>query len=117
MGLFRDLFGSRFSSGFLFGRSNRRVTKRRAPNSTFPLSDSVELQRDDDEDDVKTDAEGSFYSLTTEILPPFGAHSNRRVRLRRFCFSPYDRRYRFLPFQNRIFLLLLEQELGAASHF
>nr|GMC58758.1 potassium channel AKT1-like [Ipomoea batatas] len=38
--------------------------------------------------------DGSHYSLTTGILPPLGARSNRRVKLRQFIISPYDRRYR-----------------------
>ncbi|XP_021912106.1 potassium channel AKT1-like [Carica papaya] len=39
--------------------------------------------------------DGSQYSLTTGILPSLGARSNRRVKLRSFIISPYDRRYRF----------------------
>ncbi|KAL8234928.1 hypothetical protein R6Q59_021028 [Mikania micrantha] len=38
--------------------------------------------------------DGSQYSLTTAILPSLGARSNRRVKLRSFIISPYDRRYR-----------------------
>ncbi|XP_022749735.1 potassium channel AKT1-like [Durio zibethinus] len=38
--------------------------------------------------------ESSHYSLSTGILPSLGARSNRRVKLRRFIVSPYDRRYR-----------------------
>ncbi|KAK9141627.1 hypothetical protein Syun_011027 [Stephania yunnanensis] len=38
--------------------------------------------------------EGSHYSLSSGILPSLGARSNRRVKLRRFIVSPYDRRYR-----------------------
>ncbi|KAI3694801.1 hypothetical protein L1987_77782 [Smallanthus sonchifolius] len=38
--------------------------------------------------------EGSQYSLTTGILPSLGATSNRRIKLRNFIISPYDRRYR-----------------------
>ncbi|KAI3443645.1 hypothetical protein Pfo_000310 [Paulownia fortunei] len=38
--------------------------------------------------------EGSHYSLSTGILPSLGARSNRRVKLRSFILSPYDRRYR-----------------------
>ncbi|KVH93767.1 Ankyrin repeat-containing protein [Cynara cardunculus var. scolymus] len=38
--------------------------------------------------------DGSQYSLTTTILPSLGARSNRRVKLRNFIISPYDRRYR-----------------------
>ncbi|KAF8393267.1 hypothetical protein HHK36_021508 [Tetracentron sinense] len=37
--------------------------------------------------------DGSHYSLSTGILPSLGARSNRRVKLRRFIISPYDRRY------------------------
>lgn len=39
--------------------------------------------------------ESSHYSLSTGILPSLGARSNRRVKLRRFIVSPYDRRYRY----------------------
>ena len=39
--------------------------------------------------------DGSHYSLTTTILPSLGARSNRRVHLRHFIISPYDRRYRY----------------------
>ncbi|KAG6587906.1 Potassium channel AKT1, partial [Cucurbita argyrosperma subsp. argyrosperma] len=38
--------------------------------------------------------DGSQYSLTTGVLPSLGARSNRRVKLRWFIISPYDRRYR-----------------------
>uniref|UniRef100_A0A7N0ZU62 Potassium channel n=1 Tax=Kalanchoe fedtschenkoi TaxID=63787 RepID=A0A7N0ZU62_KALFE len=38
--------------------------------------------------------EGSQFSLTTGILPPLGARSNRRVKLRPLIVSPHDRRYR-----------------------
>lgn len=38
--------------------------------------------------------EGSHYSISSGILPSLGARSNRRVKLRRFIISPYDRRYR-----------------------
>ncbi|KAL7102225.1 hypothetical protein ACP275_08G105800 [Erythranthe tilingii] len=38
--------------------------------------------------------EGSHYSLSTGILPSLGARSNRRIKLRSFIVSPYDRRYR-----------------------
>ncbi|KAL2527057.1 Potassium channel AKT1 [Abeliophyllum distichum] len=38
--------------------------------------------------------ESSHYSLSTGILPSLGARSNRRVKLRRFIISAYDRRYR-----------------------
>ncbi|KAM4133083.1 hypothetical protein ACJW30_01G301500 [Castanea mollissima] len=38
--------------------------------------------------------DGSHYSLSTGILPSLGARSSRRIQLRRFILSPYDRRYR-----------------------
>ncbi|KAJ9163148.1 hypothetical protein P3X46_022847 [Hevea brasiliensis] len=38
--------------------------------------------------------DSSHYSLSTAVLPSLGARSNRRVKLRRFIVSPYDRRYR-----------------------
>lgn len=38
--------------------------------------------------------DGSHYSLSTGILPSLGARSNRRVKLKAFIVSPYDRRYR-----------------------
>jgi hypothetical protein len=38
--------------------------------------------------------DGSHYSLSSGILPSLGARSNRRVKLRPFIISPYDRRYR-----------------------
>ncbi|KAK3161417.1 hypothetical protein QOZ80_1BG0076860 [Eleusine coracana subsp. coracana] len=39
--------------------------------------------------------DGSHYSISSGILPSLGARSNRRVKLRPFIISPYDRRYRF----------------------
>ncbi|XP_042489812.1 potassium channel AKT1-like [Macadamia integrifolia] len=38
--------------------------------------------------------EGSQYSLNNALLPSLGARSSRRIKLRRFIISPYDRRYR-----------------------
>ncbi|XP_030549976.2 potassium channel AKT1-like [Rhodamnia argentea] len=38
--------------------------------------------------------DGSHYSLSTGILPSLGARSSRRIKLRRFIISPYDRYYR-----------------------
>ncbi|XP_068651822.1 potassium channel AKT1-like [Aristolochia californica] len=38
--------------------------------------------------------DGSQYSLSSGLLPSLGARSNRRVKLRPFVISPYDRRYR-----------------------
>lgn len=93
MVLFGGLFGSRFSSGFLFARSMRN-RKRKVSTATAPIPPAAVRGGEEADEDVKTE-EGSFYSLTTDILPPFGAQSNRRVRLRRFVISPYDTRYRF----------------------
>ncbi|KAK6126799.1 hypothetical protein DH2020_039447 [Rehmannia glutinosa] len=49
--------------------------------------------------------EGSQYSLSTGILPSLGARSNRRVRLRPYIVSPYDRRYR--AWQNFLIVLVV----------
>ncbi|KAL9667363.1 hypothetical protein QQ045_001717 [Rhodiola kirilowii] len=38
--------------------------------------------------------EGSQFSLTTGVLPPLGARSTRRVKLRHFIISPFDPNYR-----------------------
>ncbi|PIN08388.1 hypothetical protein CDL12_19040 [Handroanthus impetiginosus] len=46
------------------------------------------------EDIEQLSREESQYSLSTGILPSLGARSNRRVKLRSFIISPYDRRYR-----------------------
>ncbi|KHG28816.1 Potassium channel AKT1 -like protein [Gossypium arboreum] len=46
------------------------------------------------EDIEQISRESSHYSLSTGILPSLGARSNRRVKLKRFIVSPYDRRYR-----------------------
>jgi potassium channel len=45
--------------------------------------------------------DGSHYSISSGILPSLGARSNRRVKLRPFIVSPYDRRYRFFLFFSR----------------
>jgi hypothetical protein len=44
--------------------------------------------------------DGSHYSLTAGILPPLGitAFTTRRLKLRPFIVSPFDPRYRFIPF-------------------
>ncbi|KAK6120353.1 hypothetical protein DH2020_045910 [Rehmannia glutinosa] len=47
-----------------------------------------------DEEIEQLSREGSQYSLSTGILPSLGARSNRRLKLRSFIVSPYDRRYR-----------------------
>lgn len=46
--------------------------------------------------ELELSRDGSHYSLSTGILPALGARSSRRVKLRPFVLSPYDRRYRFL---------------------
>ncbi|KAL0921188.1 hypothetical protein M5K25_008239 [Dendrobium thyrsiflorum] len=38
--------------------------------------------------------DGSHYSTTSNILPALGARGNRRLKLRPFILSPYDKRYR-----------------------
>ncbi|XP_026441862.1 potassium channel AKT1-like [Papaver somniferum] len=48
--------------------------------------------------------DGSHYSLSSGILPPLGARSNRRLKLRRFIISPYDPNYRY--WQNFLVLLV-----------
>lgn len=40
--------------------------------------------------------DGSFSSLSTDLLPSLGARSNRRVKLRKGIISPHDHRYRSL---------------------
>nr|CAB3473736.1 unnamed protein product [Digitaria exilis] len=51
--------------------------------------------------------DGSHYSISSGILPSLGARSNRRVKLRPFIVSPYDRRYRFAASSSSLLLLLL----------
>ncbi|KAL2338325.1 hypothetical protein Fmac_012771 [Flemingia macrophylla] len=46
------------------------------------------------QEEVELSRDGSHYSLSTGILPSLGAKSNRRIKLRPFIVSPYDRRYR-----------------------
>ncbi|KAL4295385.1 hypothetical protein GQ457_12G023580 [Hibiscus cannabinus] len=58
--------------------------------SVFPVS--VCGQEEIEADHLSRDS--SRYSLSTGILPSLGARSTRRVKLRRFIVSPYDRRYR-----------------------
>lgn len=53
--------------------------------------------------------DGSHYSLTTTILPSLGARSNRRVQLRHFIISPYDRLYRYLPISPFFCILVTSQ--------
>ncbi|XP_008809499.1 potassium channel AKT1-like isoform X2 [Phoenix dactylifera] len=47
------------------------------------------------EAETELSRDGSHYSLSSGILPSLGAMSNRRVKLRRFIVSPYERRYRY----------------------
>ncbi|KAK3210832.1 hypothetical protein Dsin_015538 [Dipteronia sinensis] len=47
-----------------------------------------------DEFEQQLSRDGSHYSLSTGVLPSLGARSHRRVKLRTFIISPYDRRYR-----------------------
>ncbi|XXG55989.1 hypothetical protein AAC387_Pa03g3528 [Persea americana] len=42
----------------------------------------------------QTSRESSHYSISSGMLPSLGAHSNRRVILRKFIVSPYDHRYK-----------------------
>ncbi|TKY54907.1 Potassium channel AKT1 [Spatholobus suberectus] len=46
------------------------------------------------QEELELSRDGSHYSLSTGILPSLGAKSNRRIKLRPFIISPYDRRYR-----------------------
>nr|CAB3477761.1 unnamed protein product [Digitaria exilis] len=55
--------------------------------------------------------DGSHYSISSGILPSLGARSNRRVKLRPFIVSPYDRRYRFAASSS---LLVIVANSGAA---
>lgn len=50
--------------------------------------------------------DGSHYSISSGILPSLGARSNRRVKLRPFIVSPYDRRYRFFFFFRGVLLVI-----------
>lgn len=47
------------------------------------------------EEELELSRDGSHYSLSTGILPSLGARSNRRIKLRPFIVSPYDRHYRY----------------------
>ncbi|KAL1289480.1 hypothetical protein AAHE18_20G062200 [Arachis hypogaea] len=44
--------------------------------------------------EIEFSRDGSHYSLSNAVLPSLGARSHRRVKLRSFIVSPYDRRYR-----------------------
>nr|XP_010925144.1 LOW QUALITY PROTEIN: potassium channel AKT1-like [Elaeis guineensis] len=44
--------------------------------------------------EMELSRDGSHYSLSSGILPSLGAMTNRRIKLRRFIVSPYERRYR-----------------------
>ncbi|KAJ8422233.1 hypothetical protein Cgig2_013412 [Carnegiea gigantea] len=76
---------SRFSSKLLFGGSNWRF-----------LGIDAEEEAEQ-EGSSRADYE---YDLTAEILPSLGARSHRRVRLRRFVISPFDRRYSMLSMKS-----------------
>lgn len=62
------------------------------------------------ESEMEISIDGSNYSLSSGILPSLGAHSNRRVKLRCFIISPYDRRYRYVHRDQ--FQFLLFDQLG-----
>ena len=47
------------------------------------------------QDEIELSRDGSHYSLSNGILPSLGAKRDRRIKLRAFILSPYDRRYRF----------------------
>ncbi|XP_074562399.1 potassium channel AKT1-like [Curcuma longa] len=49
--------------------------------------------------------DGSHHSIFSGILPSLGARSNRRVMLRWFIVSPYDRRYR--AWENFLIVLVI----------
>ncbi|KAK8660541.1 hypothetical protein V6N13_051465 [Hibiscus sabdariffa] len=53
---------------------------------------SVECRQEDEIEQLSR--ESSHYSLTTGILPALGGRSIRRIKLRSYIISPYDRRYR-----------------------
>ncbi|PKA53771.1 Potassium channel AKT1 [Apostasia shenzhenica] len=44
--------------------------------------------------EVELSREGSHYSMSSGVLPALGARGNRRVMLRPFIISPYDKGYR-----------------------
>lgn len=46
------------------------------------------------EDIEQLSMDGSHYSFSTGILPSLGGSSARRIKLKWFIISPYDRRYR-----------------------
>lgn len=57
------------------------------------------------ERDISRD--GSYYSISSGMLPSLGARSNRRVKLHPLIVSPYDKRYRYVAqdsFQRFFFL-------------
>ncbi|KAG2590478.1 potassium channel AKT1-like [Panicum virgatum] len=59
----------------------------RVPAACAPWGAGAAMERELSRD-------GSHYSISSGILPSLGARSNRRVKLRPFIVSPYDRRYR-----------------------
>ncbi|KAK1666043.1 hypothetical protein QYE76_054202 [Lolium multiflorum] len=68
-----------------FGAGRMRACGPWGEGSSGAVGDALEREMSRD---------GSHYSLSSGILPSLGARSNRRVKLRRFIISPYDRRYR-----------------------
>ncbi|GMI94785.1 K+ transporter 1 [Hibiscus trionum] len=58
------------------------------------LGGSVLCRQEEDEEMEQLSRESSHYSLSTGILPPLGGRSFRRIKLRSYIISPYDRRYR-----------------------
>ncbi|XP_055819336.1 potassium channel AKT1-like [Solanum dulcamara] len=59
------------------------------------------------------DDKSSHYSITSAILPSLGAHSNRKIKLRRYIISPSNPRYRAWD----TFLVLLVFYTAWASPF
>lgn len=70
---------SRFSSKLLFGGSNWRF---------------LGIDAKEEAEQEGASSAGLEYDLTAEMWPSLGERSHRRVRLRRFVISPFDRRYR-----------------------
>uniref|UniRef100_A0A0D9V3I5 Potassium channel n=1 Tax=Leersia perrieri TaxID=77586 RepID=A0A0D9V3I5_9ORYZ len=73
----------RVGAGDAFEASELSRDGRRRMPACGPWGNERELSRD-----------GSHYSISSAILPSLGARSSRRIKLRRFIVSPYDRRYR-----------------------
>ncbi|URD97215.1 Potassium channel [Musa troglodytarum] len=82
----------------------RKAARLRAPPVTTAGVHDVEIE---------LSREASLYSLSSRILPSLGARSTRRIKLRRFIVSPYDRRYK--AWEN--FLIVLVVYTAWASPF